>query len=147
MTEQTNESMLQDNDFKYVMQDAGSVYLGARFSFSELLEAEMVPFKLKAIISHYVLKEAQPETTLESQFYYLEKGTFLYQVFDQLKIKIKVNVLEEKTTLFGKKKSKYVEKKLNLKELTDMNLARKKMTGIIIREIIVSKLAMMGFSV
>ncbi len=147
MTQQNNENIIQDNDFKYVMQDTGSVYLGARFSFGELLDAEMMPFKLKAIISHYVLKEAEKETTLESQFYYLEKGTFLYETFDQLKIKIKVNVLEEKTGIFGKKKSKYVEKRLSLKELTDMNLAKKKMTGIIIREIIVSKLAMMGFSV
>ena len=60
---------------------------------------------------------------------------------------MKVNVLEEKKNIFGKKRSIYVEKRLSLKELTDMNLARKKMSGMIIREIIVSKLAMMGFSV
>ncbi|MBR5798922.1 MAG: hypothetical protein IKY23_02565 [Lachnospiraceae bacterium] len=147
MTRNNDEMMQQDNDFKYVMQDTGKVYLGARYTFGELLEAEMVPFKLKAIISHYVFKEAEKDTSLESQFYYLEQGTFLYQVFDQLKIKVKVNVLEEKKNIFGKKKSIYVEKRLSLKELTDMNLARKKMSGMIIREIIVSKLAMMGFSV
>lgn len=147
MTRNNDEMMQQDNDFKYVMQDTGKVYLGARYTFGELLEAEMVPFKLKAIISHYVFKEAEKDTSLESQFYYLEQGTFLYQVFDQLKIKVKVNVLEEKKNIFGKKRSIYVEKRLSLKELTDMNLARKKMSGMIIREIIVSKLAMMGFSV
>ena len=147
MPRNNDEMMQQDNDFKYVMQDTGKVYLGARYTFGELLEAEMVPFKLKAIISHYVFKEAEKDTSLESQFYYLEQGTFLYQVFDQLKIKVKVNVLEEKKNIFGKKRSIYVEKRLSLKELTDMNLARKKMSGMIIREIIVSKLAMMGFSV
>ncbi len=147
MSEEKKQDILQDNDFKYAMQDAGSVYLGARFTFSDLLEQEMVPFKFKAIISHYLLKEADKDTTLESQFYYLEKGTFLYETLEQLKIRIKVNVLEEKKTFFGKKKCIYVEKVLTLKELVEINLAKKKASGMIIREIIVSKLAMMAFSV
>lgn len=147
MSDERNQDLLQDNDFKYVMQDAGSVYLGARFSFQELMEQERVPFKLKAILTHYILKYVDGETTLESQFYYLESGNFLYDTLHQLKIKIKVNVQEEKKTLFGKKKYRYVEKVLTLKELTDMNLARKKASGMIVREIIISKLAMMAFSV
>ena len=46
-----------------------------------------------------------------------------------------------------KKKMVYTEKILTLKELTEMNLARKKASGMIIREIIVSKLGLMTFSV
>lgn len=138
---------LQDNDFKYVMIDAGNIYLGARFSYEELLEQEMVPFKLKAVIRQYFLKETAPDTTLESQFYYLEKNTFLYETFCQLKIKVKVNVQAEKKSLFGKTGYKYVEKVLNLKELTDMNLAKKKASGMIVREIIISKLGLLTFSV
>lgn len=147
MADERNQELMQDNDFKYVMQDAGKVYLGARFTFRELLEQEMVPFKLKAIITHYLLKYVDGETTLESQFYYLEKGNFLYDTLGQLKIRIKVNIQEEKKTLFGKKKYIYVEKIMTLAELADMNLARKKASGLIIREIIISKLAMMAFSV
>ena len=41
----------------------------------------------------------------------------------------------------------YTEKILTLKELAEMNLARKKASGMIIREIIVSKLGLMTFSV
>ena len=85
---------MQDNDFKYVMMDVGNLYLGARFSFDELLSQEMVPFKFKTIINHYILKEADRETTLESQFYYMEKGTFLYDVFTQLRTRVKINVQE-----------------------------------------------------
>lgn len=146
MTEQ-NEQNLQDNDFKYVMQDTGSVYLGARFTFGELLQQEMVPFKIKAILNHYVFKEALPDTSLESQFYYMEPGTFLYDTFCQLKIKIKVNVLEEKKSLFGKTKVQYVERIYPLKQFAEINLAKKKASGVIIREIIISKLAMMTFNV
>lgn len=144
---QQDEQNLQDDDFKYVMQDSGNVYLGARFTFGELMEQEMVPFKIKAILTHYIFKEASPETTLESQFYYLEQGSFLYETFSQLRIRIKVNLLEEKKSLFGKKKLRYVEKIYPLKQFAAMNLAQKKAGGVIVREIIISKLSMMTFNV
>lgn len=141
------ENVTQYEDFKYVMQDTGSIYLGARFSYEELLEHEMVPFKLKAILTHYILKEASPDTTLESQFYYLEKDTFLYEIFKQLKIRIKIQRQVEKKSLSGKEKIKYQEEILKLDEITEMNLARKKGSGMLVREIIISKLGMMTFSV
>lgn len=134
-------------DFKYVMQDTGNLYLGAKYTYEELLAAEITPFKLKAIINHYVLKETSPETTLESQFYYLNRDSFLYEVFYQLKIKVKVQIQTVKKSIFGKEKIRYEEQILSLKDLSDMNLAKKKASGVIIREIIISKLGMMTFSV
>lgn len=140
-------NVTQYEDFKYVIQDTGSIYLGARFSYEELLDHEMVPFKLKAILTHYILKEASPDTTLESQFYYLEQDTFLYETFKQLKIRIKVQKQVEKKNLFGKTRIEYREEILSLQEMTQMNLARKKACGMLVREIIISKLGMMTFSV
>ena len=137
---------LQDNDFKYVMADVGNIYLGARFTYEELLDQDMTPFKLKAIIRQYILKEAEADTSLESQFYYLEKDTFLYELFSQLKIKVKINIQAEKKSLFGKVSSRYEERVLTLKELTEINLAKKKASGMIIREVIISKLGLMTFS-
>lgn len=116
----------QYEDYKYVMQDAGSLYLGARYSYQELLENETVPFKLKAILEHYIFKEASPETTLESQFYYMEQGNFLYETFHQLKVKIKVQLQVEKKGISGKTRLEYKEKVLSLKELCEINLARKR---------------------
>ena len=140
-------NVTQYEDFKYVMQDTGSVYVGAKYAYEELLEEEAVPLKLKAILTHYILKEASPQTTLESEFYYLEPGTFLYETWKQLKVRVKVQVQVEKKSLFGKKRMEYQEKILTLKELTEMNLARKKASGLLITEIILSKLVMMTFSV
>lgn len=134
-------------DFKYVMQDVGNIYLGAAYTYQELLEQELTPFKLKAILTHYILKETEPGTTLESQFYYLESNSFLYETFMQLKARVKVQIQVEKKRLFGKKRIVYEEKILSLQEITGINLARKKATGMIIREIIISKMAMMTFSV
>lgn len=134
-------------DFKYVLQDTGNLYLGAGFSYEELLEAETVPFKLKAILSHYILKESSPDTTLESEFYYLKEDTFLYETYRQLKVKVKGQVQAEKRSLLGKTSLVYQEKVFTLPELTAMNLARKKASGMLIREIIISKLGMMTFSI
>lgn len=53
----------------------------------------------------------------------------------------------EKKTLLGKRKNEYREEILSLKELIEVNLARKKACGMLIREIIISKLGMMTFSV
>ena len=140
-------SMSSYEDFKYVMQDTGNLYLGAKYTYGDLLASEMTPFKMKAILTHYVLKEASPETTLESQFYYLDQSSFLYEVFSQLKAKAKVQIQMEQKSFFGKKKMVYKERIFSIKDLTEMNLARKKASGMMIREIIISKLGMMTFSI
>lgn len=146
MAEEKKET-IQDHDFKYVMIDTGNLYLGAKFTFRELLEQEMLPFKMKAIISHYLLKETDQENTLESQLYYLKKGNFLYDTLIQLKVKVKVTMPVEKKSLTGKSKSRYIEEIFPLAQLADMNLARKKAAGIMIQEMIIPKLALMSFCV
>lgn len=94
-----------------------------------------------------MLTEASPETTLESQFYYLEENDFLYETYKQLKVRVKTQIQKEKKTLSGKTRMEYKEKIFTLQELVQMNLARKKASGMIVMEIIVSKLGMMVFSV
>lgn len=137
----------QDNDFKYYMQDFGSLYFGARHSYEELMAHEMVPFKFKSIIEHYIMKDTQLDTTLESQFYYMTDDLFSYKTYMQLKAKVKISLLVEKKTLFGAEKAVYRTQVLALDEFARMNLAQKKKCGIKIQEIIISKLALMAFSV
>ena len=137
----------QDNDFKYFMQDIGSLYFGARYSYEEMMAHEMVPFKFKSIIEHYIMKDTQADTTLESQFYYMTDDLFSYKTYMQLKAKVKISLLVEKKPLFGSKKTVYRTQVLALDEFVRMNLAQKKKCGVIIQEIIISKLALMSFSV
>ena len=141
------ENLTRYEDYKYVMQDAGNLYIGARYSYAELLEQEMIPFKLKTILTRYILTETSPETTLESQFYYLEENTFLYETYSQLKVRVKTQIQKEKKTISGKTRIEYKEKIFTLQELAQMNLARKKASGMMVREIIVSKLGMIVFCV
>lgn len=138
---------LQNDDFKYYMQDTSAVYLGAKFSYAEILGQEMVNFKYKSIVEHYILKDTDPETTLESQLYYMTPEQFSYRTYTQLKAKVKVSMLVQKRKLFGGTKTLYENKVLKLDELVEMNLARKKQCGMVIQELILSKLALMAFSV
>ena len=137
----------QSDDFKYFMQDTGAIYLGAKYSYAEILGQEMINFKYKSIIEHYILKDTDPETTLESQLYYMTPDQFSYRTYQQLKAKVKVSMLVQKRRLFGGEKTVYENRVIKLEELVDMNLAKKKQLGVVIQELAMSKLALMSFTV
>ncbi len=137
----------ENRDYKYFMQDTGSIYLGAKLSYAEILQDEMINFKYKSIVEHYIFKDTDPETTLESHLYYMTKEQFSYRTYEQLKAKVKVNILEEKKNFFGEKKTGYTTKLIPLAAFADMNLAQKKAKGVVIQELALSKLALMSFSV
>lgn len=126
--------MTEYQDYKYVMQDAGNLYLGAKYTYAELLANEDVPFKLKSIIHRYISPELDEETSLESHFYYLNEEGFVYQVCRQLKIKIKYSELVEKKTLFGKQKQVYQTKVLKLKNLQPFHLKKKRRWALSFRK-------------
>lgn len=132
-------------DYKYSMQDVSNLYIGAKYTFGELLGEEDILFKFRLIVERYIMPEADREDTLESHLYYLEKSSFLVQIYKQLKARIKVNLIEEKKTLSGKKKKEYTTKILTIEQLVAMNLEEKQGCGMVIQELKVSKLAMLGF--
>ena len=51
-------------DYKYVLQDTGTVSFGAKYSYKELIHEEDVPFKFKTIIERYLCKDLDMDTTL-----------------------------------------------------------------------------------
>lgn len=137
----------QNNDFKYILNDNSYIYLGARFNYKELLQEDMVAFKLKTIISQYILKDVDEETTLESHFYYMKADSFAYKTYCELKVKIKVSIPVEKKNMMGKIKYVYKDKIYTLKAFEELNIANKKKLGFIVREIFISKLGILTFAV
>lgn len=131
-------------DYKYSMQDTARVYVGSRYTFAELLESEDVLFKFRLIVDKYILPEADKEDTLETHLYYLAPDSFLVKLYEQMKARVKVNVIEEKKSLFGGRKKEYVTRQLSIKELTGMTKAQKERQGLVIQELSVSKLALLG---
>ncbi|MCI8286197.1 MAG: hypothetical protein HFG94_01775 [Dorea sp.] len=134
-------------DYKYSMQDTGNIYVGCKYTFGELLEQEDILFKFRLIMQHYILPEADPEDTLETHLYYLAPESFLVKIYRQMKAKVKVNVIEEKKLLFGKKqgapgKKRYVTRMLTVEQLVNIPPAEKEKQGYVIQELRVSKLAL-----
>lgn len=147
MMDDKEQPVIQDNDFKYILQDTGAVCLGARFCYEELLLQERVPFKLKTVISRYLLEEVDPATTLESHFYYMTEDSFAGRTCLELRVKVKVSLPERKKGLTGKTKLWYVERVYPLKEFVRMDPQQKEKLGLIVREIIFPRLALMSFTV
>ncbi len=135
------------DDYKYVLQDAGTLSLGAKYSYAELMHDEDIPFKFKVIAEKYLGRDLEPETTLESQIYYLAGEGFAYECFIQLKTKVKFSMLKEKRGLFGKDTKRYATQVMPLKEFVLKQTEWKKEREVFIQEIILSKLALMTFSV
>ncbi len=136
-----------DSDFKYCMQDTEKVYIGARYSYAELMEDDHIPFKFQTIIEHYIAKDTSLDTTLESQLYYMKPDDFTCRTYEHLRAKVKFQSMKEKRTLFGGKKMRYVEETLPVGNFAEINLAQKKASGVIIRELVLSKMGIAGFRV
>lgn len=137
------QNIVNEDDFKYYMQDIERYYFGARYNYNELLNNEMVPFKFKTIISKYIKDEVDLDTSLESHLYYIEKDSFDYKLYRQLRLRVRTS--QYKDPLNHEKGFK--EKVYTIEQLVKMNKDEKEEKGIIIRELIISKLALFGFSV
>ncbi len=129
-------------DYKYCMQDTSRVYVGCKYTFGELLETDSVPFKLQLIMQKYILSEADLADTLETHFYYLQQSSFLVKIYTQLKARVKVSIPEEKKSLLGGVKRRYVTKVFTVEQLVKLTPEEKEAAGMMIQEFSVSKLAM-----
>lgn len=132
-------------DGKYVMQDVGTLYVGTKYLFEEILENEEIPFKFRLLCERYLLPEADREDTLETHLYYLDSQSFLVKIYKQLRAKVKINVLSEKKDRQGRPLREYVTKNLTVEELTKLTPQEKEAQGMVIQELAVSKFALMAF--
>ena len=88
-------------DYKYAMQDTSRIYVGCKYTFSELAEDEEVPFKFRLVVQKYIVPNVDGEDTLETFLYYMSDRDFSMKLLKQMKARIKVNLIEEKKKLFG----------------------------------------------
>ncbi len=135
-------NIVNENDFKYYMQDIERYYFGARYSYSELLNNEMVPFKYKTIITKYLKDEVDYETTLESHLYYMNTEGFDYRIYKQLRSRVRTSMYKDPE----KREKGFKEKVYAIEQLVKLDKEEKEKLGIIVRELIFSKLALFGFS-
>ena len=76
--------------FKYVMTDMTSIFIGAKFSYDELLEHEDVPQKLREVIFRIFLNEVSGDTLIENHVFYLTKDSQTYKALKKMKARFKM---------------------------------------------------------
>ena len=86
---------MENNDYKHVIQDITNIYIGGRLSYGEMMDMEDIPFRLKAIFAHYMLKETDRTTTLENHLFYMDKNSMSYMIYKRLKCRFLLNVFYE----------------------------------------------------
>lgn len=134
-------NIVNEDDFKYTMQDVSRYYLGARLSYAEILADEMAPFKFKTIVERYIVKDIDSSTTLESHLYHMTEEDFEFRVYKQLKARIRVSQLKKGSS------NHYQEKVYTINQLTAISPSEKEECRMIIRELVISKLALLAFSI
>ncbi len=134
-------NIVNEDDFKYLMQDVSKYYFGARLSYSDILKDEMAPFKFKTILERYILKDISENTTLESHLYHIEDNSFELRVYKQLKARVRVSQYKKGST------QRYTEKLYTMNEIASFSPQMKEDAGMIVRELVISKLALFAFSV
>lgn len=136
-------TIINEDDFKYYMQDIERYYFGARYNYNELISNEIVPFKFKTVITKYFKDDIDFSTTLESHIYHLSKDTYDYKVYKQLRTRIRTSVYK----VPDRKEKGFKEKVYKIEEIVKISPKEKERLGMLVREVIISKLGLWGFQV
>lgn len=107
---------LNEDDYKYVIQDFSNYYIGARFSYKELAENDNTPGRLKDALYRVFYKEVDQDMTLEEHLFHLNESSMCHLAFSQLRIRIKVTSLTLKEDKKGNLKESYETKDYSLDE-------------------------------
>ncbi len=135
--------MENDNrDYKYFMQDASKVYIGAKYTYREMMDSDETPFKLRAILSHYILKEVAGDTTPENHIFYMKDTDLSYMVYKQMKVKFKLDF----PVLSKKGEWKYKSEYHTIDEIVHNEAWKAEMDRIVVEEMVVGKLQIMMMS-
>lgn len=137
---------MNNDDFKYIIQDTSNVYFGKELTYTEMMEREDVPFKFKAIINVHIARDTDLNKKMADHLLELDTEAFCYRIFEQLKLMVRVCYLEEKSGFFGKKE-KWVHKTCPVKQFCAEYRDKVKSQEMMLEDISISKLALMIINV
>lgn len=138
------ERQMENKDFKYILQDITRIFLGRELTYGDLLDLEEIPFKLKAITNNYFLKDSTREEKVIDHLNRITEQEFSYQIYDQIKLRIRLNRLVHTRTIFGKESDKRVSVECGLKEYLEKYVEEIQNGDAFIEELVISKLALMA---
>lgn len=138
---------MDNDDFKYIIQDTGNVYFGKELTYTEMMEREDVPFKFKAIINVHIARDTDLNKKMSDHLLELDTESFCYRIFEQLKLMVRVCYMEEKSGFLGRKKEKWVHKTCSVKQFCAEYRDKVKTQEMMLEDISISKLALMVINV
>jgi hypothetical protein len=139
--------MVNKDDFKYIMQDTSYVYFGKELTYKEMLEYDNLPFKFKSIISNYISKDTDLDVKLTDHILNMGDNEFTGQIYEQLKMTVRIYYKTEKKGFGGKIKYKWVHKACPFKKFK-AEYGKKVLSGeVMITDVSISKLALMVISI
>lgn len=135
----------QYEDFKYCMQDVSNLFVGVKYTIDELMDDEEIPMKFRIIVMTHITREADREDTLETHLYYLDEKSLSAKIYKFLKARVKISILEEKKEKGNQVSKEYTTQIIPIDQFVKLTPEEKEQKGVVIQELIVSKLAMMAF--
>ena len=124
------------------MHDMSNLYIGAKYSYDELLVSDDVPFKLKTLISRFILREVAGSTTIENHIFYLKETDMSYQIFKEMKAKFRLSVWKDETD--GVKKPGYKSETYRITEIIGNEELMRKKDITMVEEMHITKLRLMA---
>lgn len=140
----------REQDFKYVLQNFSNVYIGARCTYEEAAEHMDMPSRLKTAIYRMVYGgEIAREETIASHLLRLTKKDMGYLFYSQLKLQIKVLVIEKVTDKKGMEKEAACEKIYSIEQFVEDGRLKEQVQkdNVIVQEMFFKKLHLTGLSV
>ena len=138
---------MQNDDFKYVLQDTSNVYFGKELSYTEMMARDDVPFKFKAIINGHIAKDTDLNQKISAHVLEIDTSSFTYRIFEQLKLAVRVCYKTQKGGLLGRKKEKWVHKVCPIRQFCAEYRDQVKAHEMVIEDISISKLALMVINI
>lgn len=133
---------MENRDFKYVMHDLTNLYIGARHTYDELMVSEEIPFKLKTLISRFVLREVAGSTKIEDHIFYLKETDMSYQIYKQMKARFRLNVWKDEKD--GVKTPGYRSETYRINEILGNEELMRKKDIILVEEVHITKLGLLA---
>lgn len=130
---------LNENDYKYVIEDFSNYYIGARLSYQELADDENTPGRLKDAVYRTFFKEISPSVTIGEHLLTLDDSSVCRMAYSQLRIRVKVTTLLQKTDKKGKLKEVYETKDYSLDEFLKQEEIKENPDQYLIQEICFKK--------
>ncbi len=128
-------------DFKYVMHDLSTLYVGAAYTYSELMNLDDAPFKFRSMVNKIMMKEVDGNTKISDHIFFIDPDGLSYMTYKHLKARFKMNVFHREA---NKGQGGYVSETHTIEEIRNDEFLQNNKDTIFVEELIIGKLNLAG---